>query len=870
MFWLKNKQVESNTNKIFSNNEMPIILNCAYRTYDLKKGGTGGPGGVLHQVESIFKSQYKGIDLKYIYKTDIEFSRQFKKKIDKYVPGTKMVLQGCEYINELFKNKTLDERHKYLFVCHDLGTACAAYLKKYPYVIVWHQQGSLLNEFKGFGDVISEEEELLLAKLENDVLSNAKRMYFPSYGAKESFKKTTKADITKINFALKPLYNTIPEEKKADLNKLLSALEISEKELESEEVFVSIGDWTDNKGMDQIPGFLEKYVETTGKKIMWIAVGNKTNSGIYEKLCQEKDRWKFKSTLVGKRLPHELVLKLLEISTHYIMLHRHSIFDLSTLEAMRAENNIILSAIEGNLDFNVKNNIILVESNNFNSAINALSKTNIVEKQILNRKIFEEYFSKRKFFESYCKVYDDLLKDMGVLNEESEINAKSMGIWKQKYIGKTAVICGGGKSLIGYCPLPDAFHIALNSTLFNENIKFDALFMQDRPINSKKSFEEYDKYDCLKFYGKITFPKHQYLSLNLKDIKSKNTTIYELSNLMYDLRIDKVPFDSLDTTYFADANSVLFSAIQFCVFAGFKKIFMVGIDYSNENYDNSKNKSIYAQKVLLNLESFKFQLSKFHPEITFEFLKTTNNHLLQSFKKIDMKKDKIVVTGIFTENYRNIVNMQINSCMDEYYFDYKYISDEQWALNKTSNEFAFFGGNIIKTQAVIEKIMEYWGKIILVTDADVVFLKKTRDQIIKELGDKDIIFLKERANPKKNPYEKTTLNINIGFVAIRCNGRSLRFWQEVQNQTFETKGWDQEITNLILQKGFNIKYSIFSDLFLNGNDITKDNVKRQLICTACGTIAKRQKLTKEEYLYEIMNMANGKQKKWFDGSNITE
>jgi hypothetical protein len=30
------------------------IINCAYRIYDAKKGGTGGPGGVLHQTELMF------------------------------------------------------------------------------------------------------------------------------------------------------------------------------------------------------------------------------------------------------------------------------------------------------------------------------------------------------------------------------------------------------------------------------------------------------------------------------------------------------------------------------------------------------------------------------------------------------------------------------------------------------------------------------------------------------------------------------------------------------------------------------------------------------------------------------------------------
>ena len=230
-----------------------------------------------------------------------------------------------------------------------------------------------------------------------------------------------------------------------------------------------------------------------------------------------------------------------------------------------------------------------------------------------------------------------------------------------------------------------------------------------------------------------------------------------------------------------------------------------------------------------------------------------------------MKKDKIVVTGIYTNSYKDVVNLQIHSCKDDYKFDYRYITDEEWQNAKTSKDFAFWGGNIIKTQLVIDKIKENFGGILLVCDADLIFLKPTEKQIRKELKHFDTLFLQERFD-KKHQYEKAKANINIGFVAIKCNERNLNFWEEVQAKTQQTHGWDQEIANeILLNKNYNLKWKHFSQKFANGNDINRKNIKKVFIGTSCGTIATRNKLTKVEYLQRLIKYSNSKNDEWFDG-----
>ena len=85
--------------------------------------------------------------------------------------------------------------------------------------------------------------------------------------------------------------------------------------------------------------------------------------------------------------------------------------------------------------------------------------------------------------------------------------------------------------------------------------------------------------------------------------------------------------------------------------------------------------------------------------------------------------------------------------------------------------------------------------------------------MLRELGDKDMVFLKERFDSVNHPFEKTPLNINIGFVPLRCNERSLAFWEKVQNLTYEAHGWDQEVANHVADENNTLWRNIRRNLF---------------------------------------------------------
>lgn len=850
------------------------IFACAYRVYDESTGKTGGPGGVLAMQKKLFGEKYKGIDLSYHFEhRGFKYPDNLHDAIDKLAIKVKNNFMACYYIqtNREIQND-LNDGVIPLFICHDIGSAYGAYLCGCRYVLIFHQQGGIVNEMRAVNAQFDDRDVLIINELEKVVFENAAKVYFPSLGAMNVFKRTSLIGqtSTKINYSDHALYNTIPHLPRGiNYSKLLKKFNLPDIDRENTDVFLSVGDYNYDKGMERVPMLLNKYVSRTGRKVLWIAIGGAANSDLYSSIIKNKKNYLFESVIIGERTDHDSLFALVDYSDYYIMLHRNSIFDLAILEAMQFGKAVILSNVGGNPEFNREDNVVLVHDDDYDGAVSEILLRDKHEWGIQNKKVFDEYFSNECFIREYAQMIDEQLSILGYdgIRFHSAVNAVTFAKFKDKHRGETAVICGAGSSLDGYVQDKKSVHIALNKVLFCNNVRFDYLFMQDYPQNQPYTMEDYNAYPCTKFYGCILNTQHAFLGIKDEDIKNVQKGEcyrFELSPRIFNFKYDYFETE-LDKYCISDAQSVLFSALQFAVFAGFSDIKLIGVDFSSVNYSNTQNASKYAKNVTRNLLQFKQQIEE-KGNTKISFIKTTNTWLKRQFSK---KYQKIVVTGIYTNSYKHAVELQKQSCLDDYEFDFRYITDEQWQKAKTSSDFAFYGGNTIKTQLVIDKIKQYWGRNIIVADADVIFLKPTEEQIWRELGDKDMLFLKERRDHEHNPFEKTPLNINIGFVVINCNERSLLFWQEVQEQTKTQHGWDQEIANYVVKENnIGLNWALLSDYFLNGGDLRKKNVKTQLITTACGTIAQKYKLSKPDFLAKILSIVDGKDTKWFDNSPI--
>ncbi|GHU95432.1 hypothetical protein FACS1894208_08230 [Clostridia bacterium] len=390
------------------------IVGCAYREYSVEKGKTGGPGGVLAMQEHLFGDEYRGCKQIYLFLTDEQ----------KHKANTAIFTRGlwgkisCNFVaadfvqNSEIIAKEAAAGSELLFVCHDIGSAYGAYLCGYKYVIVYHQQGSLINEVEAAGLVPSERDRILAAKLEREVFENAQKVFFPSLGARNTFINTSQVGKSEeIPYANHALYNTIFD--KTDNIVSLDKYKLPPK-MGKLSVFISIGDFNNDKGMDRVPEFLERYVKMSGNKALWIAAGSATNKDIYNAIVASQDYYDFKSIVIGERVGHDELLALIDYADYFVMLQRNSIFDLATLEALRAGKCVILSDVGGNPEFNVDDNVVLVDSDDYDTAIKDILKRNTVKWGQSNRHTFEQNFSQQRFVERYSAMLDEQLVNMGV------------------------------------------------------------------------------------------------------------------------------------------------------------------------------------------------------------------------------------------------------------------------------------------------------------------------------------------------------------------------------------------------------------------------------------------------------------------------
>ena len=104
---------------------------------------------------------------------------------------------------------------------------------------------------------------------------------------------------------------------------------------------------------------------------------------------------------IDRKISHSQIFYLFDISDVYLMLHRVSIFDFSTLEAMANGKAVILSDIYGNREFDVDENILLI---NEKTPVERI-KCYVDQKEKFGKKnkdIYEKYFGKTAFEKMYA------------------------------------------------------------------------------------------------------------------------------------------------------------------------------------------------------------------------------------------------------------------------------------------------------------------------------------------------------------------------------------------------------------------------------------------------------------------------------------
>jgi glycosyltransferase involved in cell wall biosynthesis len=364
-----------------------IFLSDGFSQEVEKKPG-GGPIGAINMQKKYLGDKFYNFAIEYPY-----YQYQFDKELifNKY----------CYIINPVNAvNKIVKSNRNTIYIANDIFSAFALYVLGKKYCLIFHGQGDIVQEWSLWGRVLSEKEKVIIREIECITIKNACLVSFPSIGAKEYFEQSLNK-FPKFNNGM-PLYNTV-----FDFPVPESIGNI--KQEESKITFLSIGQFTWLKGMDRIPEFIEQYINYTGKNVRWIVVAD----GILKEKVAKKMRLlektgKVEYINIDYKISHAQVFYLLSICNVYLMLHRVSIFDFSTLEAMYCNKAIILTDIPGNDEFNKENNIMLVKD-----TIEWITVCDYIENSIYygneNKRIYNKHFSESPFIHRYSDFFEKFI-----------------------------------------------------------------------------------------------------------------------------------------------------------------------------------------------------------------------------------------------------------------------------------------------------------------------------------------------------------------------------------------------------------------------------------------------------------------------------
>ena len=112
-----------NINAVSSDYNLFRIYACAFRNYDIKKGHTGGPGGVLAMQRNVLGDAYKSCPIQYLFApSKIKYPPEVTAQLNFVCGKLKGVLQGSYFIQSHPAIKhDLDNHITPVLFCHDIG-----------------------------------------------------------------------------------------------------------------------------------------------------------------------------------------------------------------------------------------------------------------------------------------------------------------------------------------------------------------------------------------------------------------------------------------------------------------------------------------------------------------------------------------------------------------------------------------------------------------------------------------------------------------------------------------------------------------------------------------------------------------------------
>lgn len=332
-------------------------------------------------------------------------------KVKKYIPSIlriikmeKMYKSLGNYLEQL--NHDFEFQNDDIFIFHDFRIA-RVFVKKFKFkncALVYHMQGSIYFEWHAETGISSKIMQNYYNKTFREILSGIKYLCFPSKGTEESLIDSEPLTSNVVELAnRKYLYNGVncPEIKR---DKLVSWVE-KIKLLQCYK-FATVANLNEAKAVERIPQYLAA-IKRAGIHFKWILVGNGVKEGEVE---AEIKKYGLGNEVIWKKngVPHDELMELFSVTDFYILLHKYSIFDLSTLEAMHYGNIPILTPVGGNKEIIIENNGIFVSDfSNAENFVELVSADRLGAMKEKNIKIQNSKFDDRAFLQRYVDLCEE-------------------------------------------------------------------------------------------------------------------------------------------------------------------------------------------------------------------------------------------------------------------------------------------------------------------------------------------------------------------------------------------------------------------------------------------------------------------------------
>lgn len=379
--------------------EITAVKGITYRPH-APHGGRGGGGAVLSAMQAILQDKVGDYQIKYNYSERDGIWHTLRNRYFTYSNYQRYINEKSNllplYAAVCFVIEKTKNEQGTLYVCHEYATAYGLSLLNKKYVLVIHSQGTRVDEKLALGEKLTQSEINVIKKCEKVAIENALCVCFPSIGAEEMYFSSKYCIVRRSEVNVGAcLYNTVYAEVTP---KRVEGMGENEKCL----TFMSVGTLTSAKGQDNVCRFLAEFMKYCKTNVRWICVGKgpmyETIAEITNDIKKHYPNFEF---VYFSHLDFSEVQYLYSIADVYIMLHRISVFDLSTLEAMKNSCAIVLSKVGGNLEYNLNDNILYTEDDIVDKLLNAET---IVKLKKQNIDTYNDHFSPQCFRDRYTKL----------------------------------------------------------------------------------------------------------------------------------------------------------------------------------------------------------------------------------------------------------------------------------------------------------------------------------------------------------------------------------------------------------------------------------------------------------------------------------